>query len=130
MQIPIEPNLDIPMPSAAYPERGATFEERAKIAGNTALLLSELGMEEEITPEEAAKAKEMFAKIKPGDRFKHSANKLKIISPPNNTRANSIFESLPPVHRALKTTLNTKVKTINIKTGFKKDHKIPKIEPL
>jgi hypothetical protein len=67
MQIPIEPNLDIPMPSAAYPERGATFEERAKIAGNTALLLSELGMEEEITPEEAAKAKEMFAKIKPGE---------------------------------------------------------------
>ena len=34
-----------------------------KIAGNTALLLKELGVEENVTPEEDAQAKAMFAKM-------------------------------------------------------------------
>jgi hypothetical protein len=67
MQIPIEPNLDKPIPDLAYPEKGETYEQRAKIAGNTALLLAELGADLSCTPEEDAAAKEMFAKIKPAE---------------------------------------------------------------
>lgn len=63
MQIPVEPNLDKPIPVLAQPQNGRDLHERAKIAGNTALLLRELGIEENITPEEAEKAKEMFAKM-------------------------------------------------------------------
>ena len=60
----------------------------------------------------------------------HSANKLKIIRPEKRTRANSVLDSLPPGHLALKITLNTKVYIHNIINGFKKDHIIPKIDPL
>lgn len=63
MQIPVEPNLDKPIPVLAQPQNGRDLHERAKIAGNTALLLRELGIEENITSEEAEKAKEMFAKM-------------------------------------------------------------------
>ena len=63
MQIPVEPNLDKPIPLVAQPQNGRDLHERAKIAGNTALLLRELGIEENVTPEEAEKAKEMFAKM-------------------------------------------------------------------
>jgi len=63
MQIPVEPNLDIPIPVLAQPQNGRDLHERAKIAGNTALLLRELGIEENVTPEEAEKAKEMFAQM-------------------------------------------------------------------
>lgn len=63
MQIPVEPNLDKPIPVVAQPQNGRDLHERAKIAGNTALLLRELGIEENITSEEAEKAKEMFAKM-------------------------------------------------------------------
>ena len=63
MQIPVEPNLDKPIPLVAQPQHGRDLHERAKIAGNTALLLRELGIEENITAEEAEKAKEMFAKM-------------------------------------------------------------------
>ncbi len=63
MQIPVEPNLDKPIPVVAQPQNGRDLHERAKIAGNTALLLRELGIEENITSEEADKAKEMFAKM-------------------------------------------------------------------
>lgn len=63
MQIPVEPNLDKPIPVVAQPQNGRDLHERAKIAGNTALLLRELGIEENITPEEAEKAKDMFAKM-------------------------------------------------------------------
>ena len=63
MHIPVEPNLDKPIPVNAKPQAGRTATERMKIAGNTALLLRELGIEENVTPEEAEKAKEMFAKM-------------------------------------------------------------------
>lgn len=39
-----------------------------KIAGNTALLLRELGVEENVTPEEEAQAKAMFAKLDETDK--------------------------------------------------------------
>ena len=67
MQIPVEPNLDKPIPLIAQPQNGQTYEERLKIAGNTAMLLRELGIEETLTPEEDAKAKEMIAKLKPAE---------------------------------------------------------------
>jgi hypothetical protein len=67
MQIPIEPNLDKPIPDLAYPEKGETYEQRVKVAGNTALLLAELGADLSCTPEEEAAAKEMFEKIKPAE---------------------------------------------------------------
>ena len=70
MQIPIEPNLDTPPPTGAFPERGETYEERLKIAGNTALLLSELGMEEDISEEEEQLAAQMMAGLKPAEHKK------------------------------------------------------------
>jgi len=63
MQIPVEPNLDKPIPVNAYPQAGKTTTERMKIAGNTALLLKELGIDETVTPEEEAQAKAMFDKL-------------------------------------------------------------------
>ena len=66
MQIPVEPNLDKPIPVVAQPQRGETLEQRAKIAANTAMALRELGFEEDVTEEDQAKAKEMFEKIEPG----------------------------------------------------------------
>ena len=67
MHIPIEPNLDKPIPSHSFPERGETYEQRVKIAGNTALLLSELGLDDDITDDEAFMAAQMFAAIKPAE---------------------------------------------------------------
>lgn len=66
MQIPVEPNLDKPIPVVAQPQRGETLEQRAKIAANTAMALKELGFDEEPTEEEQAQAKQMFEQIEPG----------------------------------------------------------------
>lgn len=66
MQIPVEPNLDKPIPVIAQPQRGETLEQRAKIAANTAMALKELGFDEEPTEEEQAQAKQMFEQIEPG----------------------------------------------------------------
>ena len=65
MQIPIEPNLDKEVPTIAQPQHGETYEQRLKIAANTALTLRELGMDDDISEEEAQQAKDMFSKIKP-----------------------------------------------------------------
>lgn len=67
MHIPVEPNIDTPIPADAYPQSGGSYEERLKIAGNTALLLSELGMDDDISEEEAEQAAQMMAKLKPCD---------------------------------------------------------------
>lgn len=75
MQIPIEPNLDTPVPTGAFPQSGDTYEERLKIAGNTALLLSELGMDDDISEEEAEQAAQMMAKLKPADSKIKGSNK-------------------------------------------------------
>jgi hypothetical protein len=63
MHIPVEPNLDKPIPVTAQPQAGKTLSDRMKIAGNTALLLKELGVDDEVTPEEDAQAKAMFEKM-------------------------------------------------------------------
>lgn len=67
MQIPIEPNLDKEVPVIAQPQQGETYEQRLKIAANTALTLKELGMDDDISDAEAHQAKEMFEKIKPAE---------------------------------------------------------------
>lgn len=67
MQIPVEPNLDKPIPTNAKPQTGSTYEERLKVAGNTAMLLKELGADDDLSPEEDAKAKEMIARLKPAE---------------------------------------------------------------
>jgi hypothetical protein len=67
MQIPIEPNLDKEIPAIAQPQQGETYEQRMKIAANTALTLRELGMDDDISEEEAQQAKDMFANLKPAD---------------------------------------------------------------
>jgi hypothetical protein len=67
MHIPVEPNIDTPIPADAYPQSGGSYEERLKIAGNTALLLSELGMEDDLSEEENEKAEQMIAKLKPAE---------------------------------------------------------------
>ena len=67
MQIPVEPNLDKPIPINAKPQTGSTYEERLKVAGNTAMLLKELGVDDDLSPEEDAQAKKMIARLKPAD---------------------------------------------------------------
>ena len=68
MQIPIEPNLDKEIPTIAQPQTGETYEQRMKIAANTALALKELGADDDVTPEEAQAAKSMFENMLPGDK--------------------------------------------------------------
>lgn len=75
MQIQIEPNLDTPIPTRALTQSHDEYEQRLKIAGNTALLLSELGMEDDLSEEEDAIAAEMMAKLKPVDTKKTVATK-------------------------------------------------------
>jgi len=67
MQVPVEPNLDTPIPVQAQPDVGGSYTARAQIAGNTAMLLKELGMEDDVTEEDQAKAREMFSKMKAVD---------------------------------------------------------------
>ena len=67
MHIPVEPNLDKPIPFLAQSQTGKTYEDRLKVAGNTAMLLKELGADDDLSPEEDAKAKEMIAKLKPAE---------------------------------------------------------------
>ena len=75
MQIPVEPNLDTPPPTNSYPQSGETYEERLKIAGNTALLLSELGMDDDLSDEENAVAASMIEKLKPAEHKKSAPTK-------------------------------------------------------
>lgn len=60
MPVNVEPTLDKPIPTMAYPERGEDEVARAKIAGNTALILEELGAPFDMTAADHAKAIEMF----------------------------------------------------------------------
>jgi hypothetical protein len=75
MHIPIEPNLDTAVPVNAYPQSGDNYEERLKIAGNTALMLSELGLDDDISDDEADQAAQMIAALKPAERKKSPATK-------------------------------------------------------
>lgn len=80
MQIPVEPNLDKPIPVLAQGQTGKTLSERMKIAGNTALLLKELGVDENVTPEEEEQAKAMFAKLDEADKNTNPAKEEKVMN--------------------------------------------------
>lgn len=77
--IPVEPNLDTPMPESLKAQAAETLSDHARVMGNTALLLNELGDGETIdmTEEDAAQAQEMFDKMKVdgGDQTKDSNRK-------------------------------------------------------
>lgn len=77
--IPVEPNLDTPMPESLKAQAAETLSDHARVMGNTALLLNELGGGETIdmTEEDAAQAQEMFDKMKVdgGDQTKDSNRK-------------------------------------------------------
>lgn len=77
--IPVEPNLDTPMPDTLKAQATETLSDHARVMGNTALLLNELGDGETIdmTEEDAAQAQEMFDKMKVdgGDQTKDSNRK-------------------------------------------------------
>ncbi len=51
-----------------------------KIAGNTALLLRELGVEENVTPEEEAEAKKMFAMLDETDKNTNPTKEEKVMN--------------------------------------------------
>ena len=80
MQIPVEPNLDKPIPVLAQEQTGKTLSERMKIAGNTALILRELGVDENVTPEEEAQAKAMFEKMDETDKNSNPTKEEKVMN--------------------------------------------------
>ena len=66
MQVPVEPNLDHPIPESTKAHSAETISDHIRVAGNTALLLNELGDGEtiEMTDDDIEQAKEMFDKMK------------------------------------------------------------------
>lgn len=80
MPINVEPNLDKPMPAVATPQATESLTQHARVMGNTALLLKELGDDDipfEMTKEDEAQAASMVAKLKldDGDQTKKATDK-------------------------------------------------------
>jgi hypothetical protein len=79
MQIPVEPNLDHPVPETLKAHSAETLSDHVRVMGNTALLLNELGDGEtfEMTEDDVAESAKMIEKIKVdgGDQTKTSKNK-------------------------------------------------------
>ena len=79
MQIPVEPNLDHPVPETFKAHSAETLSDHVRVMGNTALLLNELGDGEtfEMTEDDVAESAKMMEKIKVdgGDQTKDSKNK-------------------------------------------------------
>jgi hypothetical protein len=79
MQIPVEPNLDHPVPDTLKAHSAETLADHVRVMGNTALLLNELGDGEtiEMTEDDLAQSAEMMKKVKVdgGDQTKDSKNK-------------------------------------------------------
>lgn len=79
MSIPVEPNLDHPIPESLKAHSTETLSDHIRVAGNTALLLNELGDGEtiEMTEDDVAQAAEMMERVKVdgGDQTKASKNK-------------------------------------------------------
>lgn len=79
--IQVEPADDIPLPNSTKPMEAETLSDHARVMGNTALLLNELGDGEsiEMTEEDVKQSAEMIAKIKAdgGDQTKESKAKDK-----------------------------------------------------
>jgi hypothetical protein len=79
MQIPVEPNLDQPVPETFKAHSADTLSDHVRVMGNTALLLNELGDGEtfEMTEDDIAESAEMIKRVKVdgGDQTKDSKNK-------------------------------------------------------
>lgn len=79
MTIPVEPNLDQPVPESLKAHSAETLSDHIRVVGNTALLLNELGDGEtiEMTEDDLAQASEMMKQVKAdgGDQTKGSKNK-------------------------------------------------------
>lgn len=79
MQIPVEPNLDHPVPETLKAHSAETLADHVRVMGNTALLLNELGDGEtfEMTDDDVAESAKMIEKLKldGGDQTKTSKNK-------------------------------------------------------
>ena len=79
MTIPVEPNLDHPIPETLKAHSAETLSDHVRVVGNTALMLNELGDDEtfEMTDDDVAQAANMMQKIKVdgGDQTKDSKNK-------------------------------------------------------
>lgn len=64
MTINVEPNLDHKLPTRSrQPKKAETFPDKAKVAGNTAILLQELGATFEMDAEDHAQAGKLFEAI-------------------------------------------------------------------
>jgi hypothetical protein len=79
MTIPVEPNLDHPIPETLKAHSAETLSDHVRVMGNTALLLNELGDDEtfEMTDDDVEQAADMIAKLKVdgGDQTKGTKNK-------------------------------------------------------
>jgi predicted transcriptional regulator len=79
MTIPVEPNLDHPIPETLKAHSAETLSDHVRVVGNTALMLNELGDDEtfDMTDDDVEQAANMMQKIKVdgGDQTKDSKNK-------------------------------------------------------
>jgi hypothetical protein len=79
MTIPVEPNLDHPIPETLKAHSAETLSDHVRVMGNTALLLNELGDDEtfEMTDDDVEQAADMIKSLQVdgGDQTKGSKNK-------------------------------------------------------
>jgi hypothetical protein len=79
MTIPVEPNLDHPIPETLKAHSAETLSDHVRVVGNTALMLNELGDDEtfDMTDDDVAQAADMIKKLKVdgGDQTKGTNNK-------------------------------------------------------
>lgn len=79
MTIPVEPNLDHPIPESLKAHSAETLSDHVRVMGNTALLLNTLGDDEtfDMTDEDAKQAADMIKSLQVdgGDQTKGSKNK-------------------------------------------------------
>ena len=79
MTIPVEPNLDHPIPETLKAHSAETLSDHVRVMGNTALLLNELGDDEtfEMTDDDAKQAADMIKSLQVdgGDQTKGTKNK-------------------------------------------------------
>jgi hypothetical protein len=72
MTIQIQPTSDVPVPKNLGDEVGASLQENARIAANTAALMAELDMPFEMTEEDEKLAHDLFKQV---DKQKHKNGK-------------------------------------------------------
>jgi hypothetical protein len=79
MTIPVEPNLDHPIPETLKAHSAETLSDHVRVVGNTALMLNELGDDEtfEMTDDDVEQAAQMVKNLKVdgGDQTKGTKNK-------------------------------------------------------